>query len=459
MGENDGQDLVRRRTNQAYFQKTDTSSLLIFAQKTAIMEAYAAALNVTVPIFLALFLVEMFVAHRRGLHVIRGLDSVSSFSSGITNVVKDVLGLSIGILSYGWMVEHLALTHIRATWAVYAVAFVAVDFQGYWVHRWSHEINFLWNRHIIHHSSEEFNLSCALRQSVSVVFNYFAFLLLPAALLGVPVEVVAVVAPVHLFLQYWYHTQLIGRMGWLENVIVTPAHHRVHHAINPEYMDKNYGQIFILWDKWFGTFQAERPDVPPVYGVKRPVRTWNPLKINFQHFWLMLTDAWRARSWWDKLRLWFMPTGWRPADVAAAHPVPTITDVYHFEKYDAGGGSRTLVAWSWGQMLFNYFLLVYFFACIVQIGAPGIYIYGAFIFLSVFAYTELMDGNRLAPFFEAFKSGIGLLLIWQSGGDWFGARANFGTWYVWVVAAWMIVSIAAAFWLSGQDTRTQMGRA
>ncbi|MFN4257384.1 MAG: sterol desaturase, partial [Saprospiraceae bacterium] len=108
------------------------------------MEAYAAALNVTVPIFLALFLVEMFVAHRRGLHVIRGLDSVSSFSSGITNVVKDVLGLSIGILSYGWMVEHLALAHIRETWAVYAVAFVAVDFQGYWVHRWSHEINFLW---------------------------------------------------------------------------------------------------------------------------------------------------------------------------------------------------------------------------------------------------------------------------------------------------------------------------
>src|SRR5262245_956278 len=137
------------------------------------MEAYGAILNLVVPVFFLLYFVEKFVAWRRGEKVIRGMDSISSFSSGITNVVKDILGLSLGILSYQWLVERVALVHIEATWLVYVVAFFAVDFQGYWVHRWSHEINFLWNRHIIHHSREEFNLSCALRQSISTFVNYF----------------------------------------------------------------------------------------------------------------------------------------------------------------------------------------------------------------------------------------------------------------------------------------------
>ena len=162
---------------------------------------------------------------------------------------------------------------------------MALDFAGYWVHRISHEYNLFWNNHIIHHSSEEFNLACALRQSVSVVFKLFALFLIPAALFGVPVTVIAIVAPLHLFAQFWYHTQHIDRMGFLEKIIVTPSHHRVHHAINQEYLDKNYGQIFIFWDKWFGTFQEEMPSIPAVYGVTRPVQTWNPIKINFLHVW------------------------------------------------------------------------------------------------------------------------------------------------------------------------------
>lgn len=407
------------------------------------MEAYGAVLNLVIPIFFLLYFIETIVAWRRGEQVIRGLDSISSFSSGITNVVKDVLGLSVGILSYNWLVDRIALVQLEASWQLYLVAFLVVDFQGYWVHRWSHEINFLWNRHIIHHSSEEFNLSCALRQTISAFVNYFTFLLIPAALLGVPGEVIAIIGPLHLFLQYWYHTRLIGKMGWLEYFIVTPSHHRVHHAINPEYMDKNYGQVFIFWDRWFGTFQEERAEVPPVYGVKRPVHTWNPFKINFQHFWLLLTDAWHARNWWDKLRLWFMPTGWRPEDVKERYPVQSISDVYHFEKYDTKA-STALITWSWIQMFFNYFLLIYFFAYIGVIGSPGIFLYGAFIFASIYAYTELMDRNRYAFVFEVLKSAFGLYLIWQAGGDWFGARANAGAWYVYIVAAYCLLSAAVA---------------
>jgi alkylglycerol monooxygenase len=152
-------------------------------------------------------------------------------------------------------------------------------------------------------------------------------------LLGVPASVVAVVAPLHLFAQFWYHTQHINKMGFLEKIIVTPSHHRVHHAINKEYLDKNYGQIFIFWDKWFGTFQEELPDVKPVYGITRPVQTWNPIKINFMHLWLLVKDAWNTKSWKDKFRIWMMPTGWRPADVAEKYPVYKIEDVYNFEKY------------------------------------------------------------------------------------------------------------------------------
>jgi alkylglycerol monooxygenase len=411
------------------------------------MELYGTILNRVIPVFFLLYFIERFVAWRRGAAVIRELDSVSSFSSGMTNIVKDVLGISVGIISYGWLVEHLALIHTPAVWWTYLIGFVAIDFKGYWVHRWSHEINYLWNRHIIHHSSEEFNLSCALRQSISEFVNYFTILLLPAALLGVPVEVVAIIGPAHLFLQYWYHTQLIHKMGWLEYWLVTPSHHRVHHAMNKEYLDKNYGQIFILWDRWFGTFQEERSDVPPVYGVTRPVSTFNPLKINFLHVGLLFQDAWRTRSWRDKLRIWFMPTGWRPDDVKEQYPVPSIKDPYHFTKYDVPA-SKWFKAWAWTQLLFCYFLLVYYFAFLGKIGTPNIFYYGGFLVFSIFAYTELMDRQRYAIVFEFIRATIGIYFIVSNNWDWFGANNNIGTWYTSFIVIYLTLSVPIVAWFT-----------
>lgn len=404
------------------------------------METYGKLLNITVPFFIIFFFVEKIAEWKKGLHVIRGLDSISSFSSGITNVVKDVLGIGITILTYQWLVNKIAIFNIQNNIALYLIAFLVIDFQGYWVHRWSHKINFFWNYHIIHHSSEEFNLSCALRQSISNFINFFTFLLIPAALVGVPAKVIAIVAPLHLFLQYWYHTQLIRKMGFLEHIIVTPSHHRVHHAINKEYMDKNLGQIFIFWDKLFGTYQQELDDVPPVYGVTRPVKTWNPIKINFIHLWLLIKDAWRTNSWWDKLRIWIMPTGWRPEDVKEKYPVEYISNVYQYNKFDTPA-SKIFIAWSWAQMFFNYFLLVYFFAFIAQIGSPHIFYYGAFVFISIYAYTELMDRNRNAFYMEIIKSAIGLYIIYYYG-DWFFSSQHW-PWYHYVVATYLIVSVFA----------------
>jgi hypothetical protein len=248
----------------------------------------------------------------------------------------------------------------------------------------------------------------------------FTFLLLPAALLGVPGQVIAVVAPIQLFAQFWYHTQHIGKMGILEHIIVTPSHHRVHHAINPEYLDKNFSQIFIWWDKWFGTFQPELDHIPPVYGITRPVRTWNPIKINFQHLALLFRDAWRTKNWSDKLRIWMMPTGWRPSDVEEKEEVFKIRDVYHFDKYDTRA-SLALHIWCWIQLIFLLLITSYLFANIAAINKSNgyhIYLYGLFLFVFVYAFTELMDRNSKAWIPEAVKLLLGFYILWDQG-DWF----------------------------------------
>lgn len=387
------------------------------------METYGKILLIAMPVFLLLVLLEKWYGWYKGQDTVRNMDMISSLASGVTNVTKDVLGLTITILSYEWLVNHIAIYAIPATWLTYLVAFLVLDFSSYWTHRWAHHINILWNRHIVHHSSEEFNLACALRQSISVFINIFTFLLIPAALLGVPAKVIAVVAPLHLFAQFWYHTRHIGKMGFLEKIIVTPSHHRVHHAINPEYLDKNLAAIFIWWDKWFGTFQEELPDTPPVYGITRPVSTWNPIRINFQHLWLLVKDAWRTESWWDKCRIWFMPTGWRPADVERKYPVPKINDVFHFEKYDPPA-SPALHAWCWVQLVALLLFISYFFANIAAIGKPEIFIYGGFVFVFVYALTELMDRHKGALVWETLKCAFGLYALYQTG--WFGAATQNG---------------------------------
>ncbi len=403
------------------------------------MEAYGKILLIAMPAFLLLVLFEKWYGWYKGNDTVRGMDMLSSLSSGVTNVTKDVLGLSISILTYEWLVSKIALYHIQSTVWTYVVAFIVIDFAGYWVHRIEHKINFFWNSHIVHHSSEEFNLACALRQSISVFIRVFTFLLIPAALLGVPAEVIAIVAPIQLFAQFWYHTRHIKKMGILEKIIVTPSHHRVHHAINPEYIDKNLSQIFIIWDKIFGTFQEELHDKPPVYGITRPVSTWNPIKINFQHMWLLTKDAWRTKNWKDKFRIWFMPTGWRPEDVAEKYPVYKIEDVYQFEKY-APPASGFLYAWSWIQISILLLLISWLFGNLATIGSPAMFIYGGFVFIYVYAFTELMNRNKYALGWEFLKTTFGIGIIYYYG-DWFGA----GRVLPWINIAMMIYFIITFF--------------
>ena len=383
------------------------------------MEKYGKILLIVMPIFFTMILLEKWYGWYIKKERTHSMDTVSSLSSAITMVTKNVLGLSFTILSYKWIEERVALTHLTTNWLTYVIAFVSLDFSHYWIHRIDHKINFFWNSHIVHHSSEEFDLACAVRQPISSFVKIFSIFLLPAALLGVSPLVIATVTPIQFFAQFWYHTRYINRMGFLEYILVTPSHHRVHHAFNKEYMDKNMAQIFIIWDKLFGTFQEELPNVVPVYGITRPMRTWNPIKINFKHMWLLITDAWKTNDIKAKFQLWFKPTGWRPADLEAKSPVFKIDDVYHFEKYQTKR-SNPFYAWVWLQIVLIFIIVAYFLGNIANIGVPNIFIYGAFVYVYIYALTDFMDGNPSSLFWEILKSIFGISLIVILG-DWFGA--------------------------------------
>jgi alkylglycerol monooxygenase len=382
------------------------------------METYAQILLIASPLFFVFVMAEkMYGWYTKG-DSFKSMDMISSLSSGYTNSLKDVIGIGFSLLSYSWMVEHLALTKIEYTWVNVLIAFLALDFTGYVGHRINHSINFFWNQHLVHHSSEEFNLACALRQSISSFVGFFTIFLLPAALFGVDFQIIAIVAPIHLFAQFWYHTTYIGKMGFLEKIIVTPSHHRVHHAINPIYLDKNMGQIFIFWDKWFGTFQEELEEVPPVYGITVPVKTWNPIKINFQHIWQLIKDAVRAERLIDTLRIWFMPLGWRPEDVAAKFPVNKIEDPYNFEKFYPKL-STGLQVWSWIQFMIAFTFIMHFYASLGVLSINEIIAYGFYLFLAIYSYTEMMSKNAMSVWQELAKNAFGVFLFINAGG-WFG---------------------------------------
>lgn len=382
------------------------------------MEEVAKIFSIGMPVFTVLVLGEKLFGMLRGKDTMPWMDAMASSYSGITLVIRLLLGFGVTIVSYQFLVKHLAIYHIEIYWWTYVVSFVLLDFQGYWAHRLTHEINLLWNRHLIHHSSEEYNLACALRQSISDFVHIFFFLSIPAALIGMPSTVIATVFPIFTFSQYWYHTRQIGKLGFLEHIIVTPSHHRVHHALNPIYLDKNYSAIFIVWDKLFGTFQEELESEPAVFGITRPVQSYNPITINFEHLSLLIKDAWRAEKWMDKLTIWFRPTGWRPEGFEEKYPVLKIIDRYHFQKYQPSI-SKALLVWSNIQFFTLFFFLIYILQDISPLGMSGIYSLGAFVFVQVYSATELINGNKWAPLFGLISTIVGFA-IYYFDSSWFG---------------------------------------
>jgi hypothetical protein len=215
-------------------------------------------------------------------------------------------------------------------------------------------------------------------------------------------------------------------MGFLEKIIVTPSHHRVHHAINDKYIDKNYSSIFIFWDFIFGTFQEELKEEPPVYGIRKPAKTWNPILINFMHITQLFKDAYRTKKWSNKFKLWFMPTGWRPNDVKDLYPIEIIEDPFTYNKYETAK-DHFMTLWSSFQLVvhlamqFHLIFLISYLNVKFEFSTGSIFdilnkfqvffMYGLFFILSVWSYTSLMDRSKLSFIMEISKSVIGLLII------------------------------------------------
>ena len=278
-------------------------------------------IGIAVPFFFLLMAIEWWVSNRRQRDVYRLNDTMSDLTCGMGDQLINLLvgGLTLGMYAavegaWGWM-----------EWTVHdAVAWVSgivlVDLLYYAYHRFAHRVNFGWATHMVHHQSEEYNLAVALRQPWFAQFYAWLFYL-PLALLGVPVEVYAASYAINLLYQYWIHTQLIHRLGPLEWVLNTPSHHRVHHGTNPQYIDKNYAGIFIVWDRMFGTFAEEDEEV--VYGVMKPLQSWNPVWANVAP-WLQLARASASQATFsNKVWMWFAEPGWTPSGVQrSVFPAP-----------------------------------------------------------------------------------------------------------------------------------------
>ena len=285
------------------------------------------------PVFLLLIAIEFLVGLKRGHNTYRLNDALNSIGLGVLSQIVGVFSALLTVAIYVFFFNHVSLWQlsVREPW-VWIAGLVLYDFCYYWVHRFGHTVALMWAAHVVHHQSEDYNLSTALRQTSSGWLVSWIFYL-PMAVLGFPPLVFGVVALVDLLYQYWVHTQQIGRLGWFDRWFCAPSNHRVHHAVNERYLDKNYGGIFLIWDRIFGSYASELDAEPCVYGTRGPLRSWNPIWANLHNYAEMAADSWRARSWADKLRVWFKHPGWRPADVAARWPKPAF-EIDKVERYD-----------------------------------------------------------------------------------------------------------------------------
>ena len=286
-----------------------------------------------IPVFLLMIVLELFWGLLKGNNTYRVNDSINSLSMGLLSTVTKFVFLNIGALVFVHISQHYAVWSFDLnSLSHWLLAILLYDFLYYWFHRISHERQFFWGSHVVHHQSEDYNLSTALRQTSTSFLTTWVFYI-PCFFLGMPIYMYVSIASAHLIYQFWVHTQHIPKLGAFEWLLVSPSNHRVHHAQNADYIDKNYGGLLIIWDRLFGTFKEEDDKQQPIYGIRSPLQSWNPIWGNLHIFVGMARDAWHTNSWSNKLRVLWSKTGWRPDDVATRFPQPK-SDLSHFEKYN-----------------------------------------------------------------------------------------------------------------------------
>jgi len=379
---------------------------------------YERAVSYAVPVFLTLIAAEFAADRIKGSRYYSLADTINSLSCGIVSTGMRVFCGFFALFSYQWMYNHVAPVHLPpGNWAVWIFAFVLYDFCFYWLHRVGHTVNLGWAAHVVHHQSEEFNLTTALRQSGTDSILGWTFFL-PLAIAGVPMTVYLFVGLAQVFYQFWPHTQLINKLGFLDRWIQTPSNHRVHHAQNDAYLDKNYVGVFMIWDHLFGTYQDELDEDPCIFGIRGQLHSWNPVWANVHYYWAMAKDAWYARSWADKVRVWFMNPGWRPADVAARFPKKSYDPRVDYAKYDP---ARSLALSAYGLAQFVTLVLAFnqFLALLPKQAAWLNVTYFVWLLISLVCLGGVLESRREFMYAEAARLALTAVVMVARGG-WFG---------------------------------------
>ena len=355
-------------------------------------------IQLAIPVFFALIGVELVVARLVARDVYRLADSFADLSCGILQQVLEAFLKTALFAGYLRLHSSHRLFDVpTAAWA-WAACFVGVDFLYYWFHRLSHEVAAGWAAHAVHHQSEEYNLSVALRQgALQPAFSWVFYL--PLALLGFPPAMFLAVSSFNTLYQFWIHTRLVGRLGPLEWVLNTPSHHRVHHARNPRYVDRNHGGTLIVWDRLFGTFRAEADE--PVYGVTKPLASWNPVWANLAE-WASLWDvARRARRPLDRARVLWKRPGWRPDELGGFASPPEVDRASHV-RY-AVPVTAVRQAYVLAQFALVTLGAVAFLAAAPRLDGVSRAAAAGAVTLSLVSLGGLLDRRRWAPAVEAAR--------------------------------------------------------
>lgn len=302
-----------------------------------------------IPVFLFMILLEVLADYFTKKGTYRLNDAITNLGIGIGEQVISVFTRAFMLMLYDWVYQFRFVTLDSNVFTGIALLLL-FEFIFYWAHRFGHEVNVGWAGHIVHHSSEEYNLTVALRQPW--FFNLMTFaMFLPIALLGFSPKLLVIISAIDVLYQFWIHTRFIGKLGPLELVLNTPSHHRVHHGRNPEYLDKNYGGMLIIYDRLFGTFKEEKEEV--VYGITNPVSSWNPAWANLHYFAELIRLNQKAYSFTSKLLVWLKPPGYSPENGGYMQKIKSVnTATYH--RFDINYPS-----------FLNYYVLVQFITSIL----------------------------------------------------------------------------------------------
>lgn len=285
----------------------------------------------SIPIFFTLIGIELLVERFTNQKLYRLPDAIANLSCGITSQLSGLFLKLFAVGVYQYLFEHFALMSWERNWLYFVVLVLLVDLAYYWAHRMSHEVNLFWGGHVVHHQSEDYNLSVALRQSSLQVIWTFGFSL-PIAFLGFETGDFVLISAFNTLYQFWIHTETIKKLPrWIEFIFNTPSHHRVHHGRDPKYIDKNHAGSLIIWDRMFGTFQEE--EEKPTYGITKPINSWNAVWANMSHYADMSNDLKRIPSWYDRFRYLFKKPGWLPESLGGYRAAPVV-DKSAYRKYE-----------------------------------------------------------------------------------------------------------------------------